>query len=42
MPRFDDAPEADRRAVAAYLASLKEGRWDDAAAVPPASPASRD
>jgi mono/diheme cytochrome c family protein len=41
MPRFDEAPEADRRAVAAYLASLKEGRWD-AVAVPPASPASRD
>jgi mono/diheme cytochrome c family protein len=35
MPRFDDAPETDKRAAAAYLASLKAGRWDDAATAPP-------
>jgi mono/diheme cytochrome c family protein len=27
MPPFDDAPAADRRAVAAYLASLKPDTW---------------
>jgi mono/diheme cytochrome c family protein len=28
MPPFDDAPDADRRAVAAYLASLKPDSWN--------------
>jgi mono/diheme cytochrome c family protein len=28
MPPFDDASDADQRAVAAYLASLKPDSWD--------------